>query len=110
MSNTPTAGLHMCASYSTTLPVVCVLNCRQLRCPPGSAKVGELDVSHMNSWSHATNYPPIILSGLVDLVNLYLVGGGKLASYSIQSSSTACSPTEATCRYLHALGGLSEAL
>jgi hypothetical protein len=27
----------------------------------------------MSSWSHATNYPPIILSGLVDLVNLYLV-------------------------------------
>jgi hypothetical protein len=47
--------------------------CRQLRCPAGSAKAGELDVAHMNSFSHATNYPPIILSGLVDLINAHWV-------------------------------------
>lgn len=34
-----------------------------MRCPAGSVKAGELDVAHMNSWSHGTNYPPIILSG-----------------------------------------------
>lgn len=50
-----------------------VLLFRYLRCPPGTAKAGELDVTHMNSWSHATNYPPIILSGMVDLIHTFWV-------------------------------------
>jgi hypothetical protein len=45
--------------------------CRSLRCPSSTAKSGELDVAHMNSWSHATNYPPIMLSGLVDLIHTH---------------------------------------
>lgn len=70
-------GLHVEAWLKVVLPCVAIClefslsGTRYLRCPPGSAKSGELDVTHMNSWSHATNYPPIILSGLVDLIHAY---------------------------------------
>lgn len=45
----------------------------------------------MNSFSHATNYPPIMLSGLVDLINADLV---PLPQGALRQSQPACAQAD----------------
>ena len=42
---------------------------RYLRCPEGTVFAGRFAMSHANNWQHAATYPPVVLSGLVDLLS-----------------------------------------
>ncbi|EFJ40190.1 hypothetical protein VOLCADRAFT_121751 [Volvox carteri f. nagariensis] len=43
---------------------------RTLVCPAGTKREGRFYGPHMGNWQHAAMYPPVILSGLVDLVGM----------------------------------------
>jgi hypothetical protein len=40
-----------------------------LHCPEGTQYTGRFALSHLNNWQHASTYPPIVLSGLIDLLS-----------------------------------------
>ncbi|KAL4520062.1 hypothetical protein Ndes2526B_g01391 [Nannochloris sp. 'desiccata'] len=40
-----------------------------LHCPEGTQFAGRFALSHLNNWQHASTYPPIVLSGLIDLLS-----------------------------------------
>ncbi|KDD77113.1 hypothetical protein H632_c17p5 [Helicosporidium sp. ATCC 50920] len=41
---------------------------RYLYCPPGSKWAGRFAMPHLHNWQHASSYPAVILSGVVDLL------------------------------------------
>lgn len=41
-------------------------------CPKGTERVGEFAGDNLNNWQHASSYPAVIASGLVDLLSNYV--------------------------------------
>ena len=43
-----------------------------LRCPEGPMYAGRFALSHITNWQHASTYPPVVLSGIVDLLSTHV--------------------------------------
>jgi Family of unknown function (DUF716) len=43
-----------------------------LICPEGTLHAGRFALSHINNWQHASTYPPIVLSGIIDLLSIHI--------------------------------------
>jgi hypothetical protein len=63
-----------------------------LQCPKGTLYAGRFALSHINNWQHAATYPPLVISGIIDILGATLVpfpqGTGHVflaASFAVQA-------------------------
>jgi len=45
---------------------------QRLYCPEGTAHAGEFAGDNVNNWQHASSYPAVIVSGIVDFVSVFI--------------------------------------